>query len=231
MSDITVAHLRAIAPGANQQIIEGLVPYLNLYLPQYEINTLLRVAHFLGQTAEESASYRTLKEYASGSEYEGRTDLGNTQAGDGVKYKGRGMLQLTGRANYTTMSQILGIDLVNHPELAETPEVAVQTACEYWKTHKLNVYADADDINTITRRINGGTNGLQMRVDFVNKAKQVLDGVFGDTPDPVSNGIDMHVTGHVVPAPVDVPVTTPVAGAAPANTGSNGFFSFILKWF
>jgi len=178
MPTLTVDHLKAISPSANQQIIEGLVPFLNQYLPQYGINTLLRLDHFLGQTAEESAGYRTLREYGSGREYEGRDDLGNTEDGDGPRFKGRGLLQLTGRANYTSMSKILGVDLVEHPELAETPEIAVRTACEYWKTHNLNPLADNDDIQGITRKINGGLLGLDQRDAYTSKADSVLSPLF-----------------------------------------------------
>jgi len=163
---------------ANKANIEALVPYLNEYLPQYGINDLLRVSHFLGQAAEESADFMTLKEYASGSEYEDRRDLGNIYPGDGPRYKGRGIFQLTGRANYESVGKALGLDLVNHPELAETPEVAVRTACEYWKSRNLQVYADRDDIRSMTLHINGGYNGLTTRTTFTNKAKVVLKVLF-----------------------------------------------------
>lgn len=171
---ITKAILRQIAPFARDRIIEDLEKYFDKYLPEYEVNTYLRVCHFLAQCAHESDSFKTLEEYASGLAYEGRKDLGNTQPGDGRRYKGRGIIQLTGRANYREYGKALGVDLENSPELASDPEVSVRTALEYWKRKKLNLYADQDDIVTITKRINGGTNGLDDRKNYLARAKKVL---------------------------------------------------------
>ena len=168
---ITIDILKKISPRANLQIITDLAHFLDIYFQKYEINTYLRVCHFLAQAALESDGFKTLQEYASGREYEGRKDLGNVNPGDGVKYKGRGAFQITGRANYTAMSKILNVDLVNHPELAATGEISIQTAMEYWKSHNLNTYADNDDIMTITHKINGGYNGLDGRKAYLAIAK------------------------------------------------------------
>jgi putative chitinase len=176
--NITEEMLLKIAPQANHQIVSDLIPFLNKYLPLYEINTLLRLDHFYGQAAEESAGFKTLVEYASGNEYEGRRDLGNTEEGDGPRFKGRGIFQLTGRTNYTSMSKILGIDLVSNPSLAASPEIAVRTACEYWKSHNLNALADNDDIEGITRKINGGLNGLNDREIFTDRSDSVFSLLF-----------------------------------------------------
>lgn len=178
MPQITEQILRAIAPQANESIISGLVDPLNNYLPQYGINTLLRLDHFLGQSAEETAGFRTLVEYASGNEYEGRQDLGNTQPGDGARYKGRGIFQLTGRANYRSLGAKLGIDLENNPELAATPEVAVRVACEYWNSRGISALADQDNLDGVTRRINGGTNGIQDRSIYTDRADNALSPLF-----------------------------------------------------
>jgi putative chitinase len=175
---LTEQILLAIAPGANRQLIADLVGPLNQYLPQYGINTLIRLDHFLGQAAEESDSFRTLTEYASGREYEGRRDLGNVQPGDGERYKGRGIFQLTGRSNYESIGTKLGLNLVNNPELAATPDVAVRTACEYWNSRGLSALADNDDVRGVTRRINGGTNGLQQRSAFTDAADTALTPFF-----------------------------------------------------
>lgn len=166
--------LKRIAPNAKDQIISPMVGYLNKYMPKYEVTTYLRVCHFLAQAAHEAASFQTLREYASGAAYEGRKDLGNVKAGDGVRYKGRGIFQLTGRANYRAIGQKIGMDLENNPELAESPEVSVLTALEYWKSRSLNIYADRDDVETITRRINGGLNGFEDRKKYLAKCKQVI---------------------------------------------------------
>lgn len=178
MIEIIAQQLRIISPDASEKILEGIIPYLNKYLDHYEVNTELRLIHFLGQTAEESAGYRTLVEYGSGEEYEGRRDLGNIMRGDGPRYKGRGMIQLTGRSNYRTYGNILHYPLEQNPELAASPEIAVQTALQYWKERNLNFYADKDDITTITKRINGGLNGLQSRQVYTDRADNVFKSLF-----------------------------------------------------
>jgi putative chitinase len=126
-------------------------------LDEYEINTRLRIAHFLGQTCHESAGFRTTEEFATGDAYEGRKDLGNTQPGDGRRYKGRGLLQLTGRANYREYGKALKIDLENNPARAAEPALSLRIACEYWKRRNINAACDRDDLITVTRLINGGT--------------------------------------------------------------------------
>jgi putative chitinase len=166
--------IKGIAPRAKESVVGPLVGYLNLHMPKYGVTTYLRVCHFLAQAAHESASFRTLQEFASGAAYEGRRDLGNTQPGDGVRYKGRGIFQLTGRANYDRIGKMIGMDLVNNPELAESPEVSVLTALEYWKSRNLNPLADADDVNGITKKINGGFNGLEDRKKYLTIAKKVI---------------------------------------------------------
>lgn len=171
---ITKEMLKQIAPNSKNEIIDPLVQYLNVYFPKYEMNNYMRICHFLAQAAHESAGFRTLEEYASGSAYEGRADLGNTKKGDGVRYKGRGIFQLTGRANYRDMGKKLGLDLENNPDLAETPEVSVLTALEYWKSRKLSPFADKDDVTTITKKINGGLNGFEDRKQYLAKAKKII---------------------------------------------------------
>lgn len=101
-------------------------------------------------------------------------DLGNTQAGDGSKYRGRGLIQITGRANYAACGESLGLNLITHPELLELPEYAAMSAAWFWKQNGLNDLADRDQFNTITRRINGGLNGLQDRLDIWSRARAVL---------------------------------------------------------
>ena len=171
---ITSNLLRKLCPSSKQDIIDGVALYLNQYAKDYDLINDLRMCHFLAQAAHESAHFMKLDEYASGLAYEGRDDLGNNQPGDGVRYKGRGIFQLTGRANYITYGKKLGLDLVNHPEIASTPEVSVRVALEYWKNKNLNALADADDIVSITRRINGGTNGLDDRKAYLAKITKLI---------------------------------------------------------
>src|SRR4051812_20373580 len=113
--------LHAIAPRGNAAIIDGVAAAFEAHLPQYGIDAPLREAHFLAQAAEESDGFHTLQEYASGKAYEGRKDLGNVKPGDGVRYKGRGIFQLTGRVNYAAYGKRLGLDLIGRPELAGSP--------------------------------------------------------------------------------------------------------------
>jgi len=138
------------------------------------IDKPLRMAHFLAQTGHESGDLLYTEELASGQAYEGRTDLGNTQPGDGPKFKGRGLIQLTGRANYVAYGKSIGKDLTINgawTSVATDPSLAVDVACWFWTRHNLNVLADIDDLNTITQRINGGLNGLPDRADHLERAK------------------------------------------------------------
>lgn len=174
------------------EIINDAGRVLQSTLEAYDINTRLRIAYFLGQTCHESAGFRTTEEFASGEAYEGRKDLGNTKKGGGPRYKGRGLLQLTGRANYRTYGSALRVDLEGNPELAADPELSLEIACEYWKRHKINPDCDRDDIITVTKKINGGLNGLNDRRNYTRKAKEALARIEGiqltgavDGPRPV----------------------------------------------
>lgn len=144
----------------------------------YDIDTPLRIAHFMAQAAHETGGFKWLHELwgptPTQQRYEGRADLGNTQPGDGSLFRGRGIFQLTGRGNYASYGEVIGVDLVSHPEQAEDPEISVLIACAYWKRHGLNDLADADDVVGITRKINGGTNGLADREAMLARAKAVL---------------------------------------------------------
>lgn len=174
---ITIDLLRNISRGRDD-IMRLLPPAMTKYMPVFKIDTLFRAAHFLAQAAHESDGFRVMEEYASGKAYENRTDLGNVEPGDGPRYKGRGIFQLTGRDNYDRMGQRLSIDLIGSPELASDPDTAVHIACLYWSDHSLNALADADDIKAITKAINGGYNGLASRVTYLRRAKlglQALD--------------------------------------------------------
>jgi putative chitinase len=181
MANVDGELLRRIAPhvvGAKGQsqarIIEALSPAVAATLKKYEIDTELRIAHFLAQTCHESDCFCTTVEYSDGKYLEGRRDLGNTQPGDGPRYKGRGLIQLTGRANYKRYGNLLSLDLIGNPERAAEPATSLAIACEYWKQQGLNAAADQDDIETITRRINGGLNGLEDRRACLQRAKVAL---------------------------------------------------------
>ena len=185
-------HLVAIA-GKDTPLVPGLVDWMNNLCPTYAIDTPREYAHFLAQACHETDHFKTLREYASGNAYEERVDLGNTQPGDGVKFKGRGIFQTTGRANYLQLGIKKGRrDLfINTPELLEQPEYAVWSACEYWNTRNLNDpanHADSDilkkkykgnvldvsPIEFISITINGGYNGMDERKKYYAIAQGVL---------------------------------------------------------
>lgn len=145
---------------------------------EYEINTPARQAAFLAQIAHETGRFKWIREIWGPTpaqvRYEGRADLGNTQPGDGKRFMGRGLIQVTGRANYTRAAAALGIDCVNHPELLEQPTNAARSAGDFWRTRGLNESADAGQFERITRRINGGLNGYTERCVLWDQAKRVL---------------------------------------------------------
>lgn len=147
---------------------------INTAMQEFEINTPIRAQMFIAQVGHESAELRYTREIASGSAYEGRLSLGNTRAGDGVRFKGRGLIQITGRANYAALMIALGIPCVDHPELLESPIDASRSAAWFWKTHGCNELADAGNFLTVTKRINGGTNGLASREIYYDRAKAVI---------------------------------------------------------
>lgn len=154
--------------GAKPDIAAELGLAAAVLFPAYGImDAPLRLAHFLGQTGHESGGFIYMAEIwgptAAQRGYEGRADLGNTQPGDGSLMRGRGPIQITGRANYRKFGRLIGIDIERHPELAAIPSIGLRLALEYWKDRGLNALADQDDGDAITRKINGGTNGLADR--------------------------------------------------------------------
>jgi len=146
-------------------------------MAEYEINTPRRQCAFLAQVAHESGSLRYVRELASGAAYEFRKDLGNTMAGDGKRYKGRGLIQITGRSNYRLCSLALygqAEMLLAKPELLEAVTPACHSAGWFWQSNKLNALADENDFTRITLRINGGQNGAADRMIHYQRACEVL---------------------------------------------------------
>ncbi len=181
-SAINAEQLRQIMPNLSAERAQQMTPYLNRAMQEAGITTPKRAAAFLAQLAHESGQLRYFEELASGRAYEGRRDLGNTQPGDGMRFKGRGPIQLTGRANYEAASRDLGVDLVNHPELAARPDVGFRVAAWYWKKHGLNELADRGNFDGITQRINGGQNGAADRRQFFARANAALGAGFSGGP-------------------------------------------------
>ena len=137
----------------------------------------LRRAHFLAQVGHESAELLYVEEIANGDAYEGRVDLGNTQPGDGRRFKGRGLIQLTGRANYRDYGATIGVDLEvndNWKRVSTDPALTVDVAGWFWKNNRINDLADKDDVRLVTRRVNGGLNGLADRTRQLGRAKFFL---------------------------------------------------------
>ena len=147
-------------------------------MTEFAINTPARQAAFLAQIGHESGGLMYTRELWGPTpaqvRYEGRKDLGNTQPGDGSKYRGRGFLQITGRTNYAAAGKALHLDLIDHPEILEDPEMVAVSAAWWWKSHGLNELADAGDFQRITRVINGGTNGLADRLARWGRAKDAM---------------------------------------------------------
>lgn len=203
---ITVQQLGEIMSNATEENINKYAPALNDEMAKFEVNTPIRIAHFIAQIAHESGSFRyssenlnysdkalmavfgkyfpnltIANEYARQPEriasrvYANRMGNGDEASGDGWKFRGRGLIQLTGTENYTKCGKGIGRDLLNDPDqLATDAHAAVAASLWFWNSRGLNAHADNDDVNTITKRINGGLNGLDDRVSYLNKAKAVL---------------------------------------------------------
>lgn len=183
--NLTKQQLLEIMPNAKLRA-DKYLSYLNSAMMEFAISLdPVRMAHFLAQVAHESGELRYVKELASGKAYEGRKDLGNTVPGYGVKYKGRGLLQLTGFYNYRRYMMFCGYDVVGKPELLEQPKGATRSAAWIWQQGlgvNLNHVADGDDgrnsyeiCKQITKRINGGYNGLESRWKYTQRALKALN--------------------------------------------------------
>lgn len=206
--ELTQEQLAELLP--NNQNVSEWVDALNNVLPEYEINTPLRVAAFIAQCAHESGNFTRLEENlnyrwqtlrkvfpkyfptdAIAQEYASRPDkkeaianraygnrMGNgpEESGDGYRYRGRGLIQLTGKNNYTAFAKSLDIPVEEAVEYLETFDGAVQSACWFWDTNNLNKWADEGDMVTLTKKINGGTNGLEDRIKHYKHALKVLNG-------------------------------------------------------
>jgi putative chitinase len=159
--------------------IGDIVRYLNKFAEEFDIDNAARWAHYLAQIAHESAEMRYTKELASGVAYDtGKLAkrLGNTPEadGDGQRYKGRGLIQLTGRANYEAYKKYCGFDIIKNPDLLAQPVGAIRSSMWFWRTNGLNQLADAGLFREITKKINGGTNHIEKRQEYLLRAENVL---------------------------------------------------------
>lgn len=173
---ITKSQLLRAVPMLNKARLDAFVESFNKYSDTFGINTPLRAVHYLAQVFHESYMLNYTEEIASGANYEGRKDLGNIHKGDGVRFKGRGFIQITGRANYQAYANsgyCVG-DLMSHPEwLCESPGNQ-KASMWFWKTKGLNALADRDDVKAITKKVNGGYNGLANRQYYYRRFKTVF---------------------------------------------------------
>lgn len=174
---VTVDQLKSIT-GKNTNLLPDIAKWLTKTCPTYGIDDKERYAHFLAQACFETNGFTIFKELGNGAAYEGRESLGNINPGDGEKYKGRGIFMVTGKNNYLQLGILWGErDLfINNPELLEQPEYAVWAACEFWNIKGLNEIADnaEESLPAITKKINGGLNGLENRKKYYDKAIEVL---------------------------------------------------------
>ena len=182
---LTADQLQSIMPGIPSGRRQALLPFLQAAMAEFAIETPARMAAFVAQLAHESGQFRFMEEIWGPTPAQQRYEpvstlaatLGNSEAGDGRLFKGRGPIQITGRANYKRFGDILGIDLVSDPARAAQPELAFRIAGLFWSKKGLSELADRatdEAFREITRRINGGFNGLDDRMDYLYRAKQVL---------------------------------------------------------
>ena len=208
------------------RVVSAIGPILQSTLDKYEITLILRAAHFLAQICHECQDFTAVEELGPPDyflKYDGR--YGNNEPGDGERYKGRGLIQLTFKDNYKTYGDLIGVDLIANPSLAAEPNNALLIACEFWNKLDLSALADNDDIITITKKINGGLNGIDQRRAYLSTAKNVLAGlaakdVAGTIPDPQADPV-LH-RGDTIAEVSDVQRLLSAAGYAVTIDGSFG---------
>ena len=202
---ITKDQIKESFPNSKDELVTALVSSLEVLKTKYEINTALRLAHFLAQSAHESGGFRVVEEnlnysadglmkifpkyfkdkdvtqYARKPEkianvvYASRMGNGDSASGDGYRYRGRGLIQLTGKSNYTSFAADSGIKPEEAVAYLSTPRGAVESAAWFWHKNGLNKLADTDNVTTVTKRINGGTIGLEDRQNHTEEFKEILD--------------------------------------------------------
>lgn len=177
-----------LPPAALKNRAEKWLPHLQAAMKEYGITTPERAAHFIAQLAHESGRFAFVRELwgptRAQAKYEGRRDLGNTVAGDGFRFRGRGLIQITGRANYRATGDALGLPLLLQPELLEQPAVAARASAWWWASNGLNELADTDNVDHVSDRINrgrvtatvGDSNGYVDRKQLTDRALRVLRG-------------------------------------------------------
>jgi putative chitinase len=230
MPDLNSALLRQVAPqvpagkaSAQATIIGAVGPVLAATLAGCGTDPPLRAAHFLAQTCHESDQFCTTVEYGDDeyfARYDGRKDLGNNQPGDGARFRGRGLIQITGRANYRAMGTSLGLDLLDNPTQAADPATSLRIACAFWTSRSLNDFADQDDALATTWRVNGGFNGLPDRQATLVRAKAAL-GITGAPPATARPTLQLNSKGGSV---ASLQYLLRAAGFLPQGSAIDGDF-------
>ena len=214
MSRITAELIRAVTPLCKNP--EVVAQSLQAAIEELGVKD---VAMFVAQCAHESDHFRTTVEYASGAAYEGRKDLGNTEPGDGRKFKGRGYIQLTGRSNYGKAGIYFGVDFLKNSEWVAEPEWAAKISAWFF-----TVFAKVDglDITRATKRINGGLNGIKQRTEFYTRAQQFLNNVPIPVPTQVKEeSMDPFTITAVTSLIKEVPDLIRIFGKDGENTERN----------
>jgi len=201
---ITAEQIKKHYPNSNDKVVAALIRSLDSIGEKYGLSSGLRLAHFLAQTAHESGGFRVIEENLNYSAdgltkifpkyfkdknpqdyhrqpqkianlvYASRMGNGDTASGDGYKFRGRGLIQLTGRSNYTNFSKDMGIDIEEAVSYLATPEGAVESAAWFWNKNGINALADKDDVTAVTKKINGGTIGIEDRKKHTGEFKHLL---------------------------------------------------------
>ena len=181
--DITQKQLLDAVPGLYKARLDEFVASFNMFHAYFGLNTRDRIIHYLAQVFHESGSLRYVEELASGAQYEGRKDLGNTQKGDGKRFKGRGFIQLTGRKNYQDFYNDgwCSDNIIAYPDLVTRYPLDQMVSMWFWDRNNLNDLADLDNgangeeiVKRITKKVNGGYNHLSERMKFYNLFKKTI---------------------------------------------------------
>lgn len=220
--DVTPQQLQEIGARSGHKLsaqrAAEVAPHLNRAMAEANIDTPKKKAAFVAQLMHESGGFKYNEEIASGRAYEGRRDLGNTQPGDGTKYKGRGFIQLTGRANYEAAGKALGLDLVNNPGLAAKDENAARVAAWYWNSRGLSAKAEAGNFDAVTKGINGGYNGKADR-----------DRLYGNALNVLKDSHGLPSTGEFVNGPESTKATSPSATDGMSEAQKYDYYSNLIK--
>jgi putative chitinase len=174
MITLTANQLEDCSPYTNPKRIDLILPNLNNTLEKYKINGNLRVAHFLSQLIVESNHFRYIEELETGARYEGSIELGNVHKGDGRRFKGRGYIKIIGRKEYEAYKIENHVDVVSYPHVVLQPKICMDVSGWIWNKKQLNLLADQDDLQSVTKVLVGGYLILRERADALNKVKRVL---------------------------------------------------------